>query len=343
MSSEVTVLGTRHKIPRSLSVVACFLGLQDWMSVTMNEKPAKGNHRMGDSTGAGSAGQAPERARECSGSQSSGELPQRLAVQVLTKEITIDQGLVRALTGQVVKPFVEALNEALGSPCFDPDQLLGRVRSGDSQRAVDGKLGPLELPSHLPERPALPERDEYTAVKAILDRLEKRLGDLASDQEESLGRFYLLEAAERNAPRPPDPWTGPVLIMVVAGGMATFFFYFTSQFLAQYLIGATGFLGLMLAVLAFIKGYGEYARVKRRQDAESEQRRLKMESFREKIRAYEDAIWNVRKTGQMTLENASTLTPDQSQELVESHPEVFHRSESVYETPSASEEAPPPA
>jgi hypothetical protein len=256
---------------------------------------------------------------------SAGDLPDRLAVQVITQELTIDQGLIRALTGQVVRGYVDRLNKILGVPCFKVEDLYERARSGHSQKAVDGRVPLLELPTDLPDREAAPERDELTVVTEILSRQEKRLKELISEREESLGRYYLLETTERNMPRPPDPWAGPVVILVLTVFFSLLVFYVAPDFIALYLMAVSGLLGLIFAVVAYVKGRFRYLEAKRKLDLDSEQRRVKMEAFREKVDTFDDAIWNVKKTGQSTLVNARTLSREQTKKLRESHPTVFEK------------------
>ena len=254
---------------------------------------------------------------------SAGDLPDRLAVQVITQELSIDQGLIRALTGQVIRGYVDRLNKILGVSHFKVEDLYERARSGNAQKAVDGRIPLLELPTDLPEREAAPERDELTVVTEILDRQETRLKELIAEREESLGRYYLLETTERNMPRPPDPWAGPVVILLITVFFSIFVFYVTPDFISLYLMSVSGFLGLIFAIVAYVKGRFRYLEVKRKLDLESEQRHIKMEAFRKKVDAFDDAIWNIKKTGQTTLLNARTLSRDQKQELRESHPTVF--------------------
>ncbi|MCA9439647.1 MAG: hypothetical protein KC964_02490, partial [Candidatus Omnitrophica bacterium] len=99
-----------------------------------------------------------------------GNLALKLSVEVLRRNISLDEGLVRAQTSGMVEPFVEGLNILVGRDLFDINEARQRLRSGAAERAVNGHDEPLQLPSELDgwtldsegKKPPLDERDFTT-------------------------------------------------------------------------------------------------------------------------------------------------------------------------------------
>ena len=184
----------------------------------------------------------------------------RMAGQVLKGEIEMDQALLKSQSANILHTFVEGLNVLAGEKYFDLDELTERIRSGESQRALDG-AGPLfRMPEELEDWSLGKPTKTVDEIRPSLEALvEESLEDFRR-QEEINRQIGLQHSAARKTPTPPKPWLPSAIVFglgLVLSGLVIV--------LGQSPLIALGIILISMATAAFVlvsemKRFNEYVR-----------------------------------------------------------------------------------
>ena len=144
----------------------------------------------------------------------------KLAVEVLNREMSFDDCVIRAQASNMLESFIEGLNVLVGSNLFDLSEAQQWLRSGSAERAMTGDGPPFEMPPQLKNwtldsdkiKPPLDEKDFTTWEIQVLNYL--------SELEEIRSRLNLVEKTMNQVETIASPWIAPAVILVITLGTA---------------------------------------------------------------------------------------------------------------------------
>ncbi|MCA9415108.1 MAG: hypothetical protein KC917_02515 [Candidatus Omnitrophica bacterium] len=249
-----------------------------------------------------------------------GNLALKLSVEVLRRNISLDEGLVRAQTSGMVEPFVEGLNILVGRDLFDINEARQRLRSGAAERAVNGHDEPLQLPSELDgwtldsegKKPPLDERDFTT--------LEIQVNKILSEKQEILSRIDLLNAATQREDHIPNPWTAPLVILSLTVVAVSVF---------QFGVGSTLGSGISLAVgslftlVVFQKEMSRFEAVNRRIRSEIKKGMAIKKKCLDELRECDRRVATLRNRAAEMVEDCDPLPEEEMANFLEKFPGLF--------------------
>lgn len=237
--------------------------------------------------------------------ESSKRLAIELSGQVLRGDTPFDEALLAAQSGKVVSIFISCLNTFAGGEYFDLSEAEARLRSGDAQRALDGRIPLFELPPELQGNVYDTRLEEH--IKAEREELERELSvfDARTDQLQTKLRecnedIDRLEMAGRIRPPGPNPWIGSVIVLTAVFFVCLLVFFSTDSMKTSFWIflGGTAVAGLILT-----NDLSKLRKFLKKEQRESWKRQDKIRKNQKQIKTLESEIVVVRDQGTKTLEN----------------------------------------
>jgi len=240
-----------------------------------------------------------------------------LSIQVLEEQLSYDEALLKAHSGKAVGDFVLGLNTVAGGEYFHLADAEARLRSGDAQRAVEGRIPLLDLPPELQKADASQER---AFLMKELEELDENLRNIQAQFEDDTRKIELLRAAERNKPAPPNPWLGGIVIL----GVTTVCCLLLLSAGKLLLISLVFFLaGVLLATAIFVNEINRYQRFLEKSKSETVARRQKMRDTEHRIAGMKKEVQGLRNRGEDFVQKCKALSPDDLGEIRASFSRLF--------------------
>ena len=273
-----------------------------------------------------------------------------LARRVLTREISIDFGLVRAQSSGVLTLFVNSLNTLAGADYFDLDVLQRRIRQGAAARAVAGRTDPFPFPEPLigwnpddvidepvldlektPENPpieipagseqAVSDPEEFIRkFREGIQNLDHKVKELRFQKEEVSRLLFFLEQVQSKRSVPPRPWIGSVVVVIIASLIAGVSFLVLRSVAMPALI----FVGsLFLAGFLFQREYAWYERLAEIERNDAEHRSRNIQLHRKQIEECNKEIREIKKDARLRFLNLEGAAKETAQTIKEEFPSLF--------------------
>ena len=249
--------------------------------------------------------------------ESSKTLAIELSGQVLRGDTPFDEALLAAQSRKVVSVFISCLNTFAGGEYFDLTEAEARLRSGDAQRALDGRIPLFELPPELQgnvydtrlEEHIKAEREEIEKELSVLDSRIDQLQTKIQECNEDVDR---LEMAGRNRPPGPNPWIGSVIVLVAVFFVCLLVFFSTGSMRTIFgiFLGGTALVGIVLT-----NDLSKLRKFLKKEQRESWKRLDKIRKNQKHIKNLEAEIVAVRDQGTKVLENVRMIPEETVPEI----------------------------
>jgi len=247
-----------------------------------------------------------------------------LANKVIRKQISLDEGMVRAQLAGTLDIYINSLNSLAGREWIKLEDAKERLNRGHCQRALKGEDALLPLPPELDRSPESPETtsesvDEQAASKPPADEesaqlrdeartelqaMDDKIRDLKERYQEVTKVLGFLESIQRSRTSPPKPWVGSAVLVALTLGAALLAFAVTQS---KATIVAVLMAGFFFSALLFQREYNWYARLMRIEKSEAEHRVVNIAIQRRQMGDIQAEIQDLRKEGKKKFQHLRQL------------------------------------
>jgi hypothetical protein len=244
----------------------------------------------------------------------------KLSIQVIGKEVSFDEALMKAHSGGAVREYINSLNTMAGGDFFHLAEAETRLRSGDAQRAVEGQVPLLDLPPELAESTSGEDGFGRDRIEAELGEINSTIAELQSQLEDDTRWLDLIRAAEKNLPKAPKPWLGSSVLFAMTTVICVIILLAMKSLIGTLLVFVAG---TGLASVLFVNEMTKYRRFVEKANKDYNARMEKMRLAEEAIREGKKGIAELRERGEERLKKVSHSSPEDKAEIVASFPQVF--------------------
>lgn len=243
-----------------------------------------------------------------------------LANMVVSKEISFDEALLEAHKINDIAKYIHGLNILAGERCLDDGDAVQRVRSGEAARAVKGEIPPFELPYELKVRQDEASQDELDRIADTIHEYGQESRKHFEDRDSLHSQKEFILAAERNAPKPANPWVSSAVIFGI-GAAISIVIVFASGSVPT----AAGVFALSVTVAAMVlrSEFKRYQDFVRQGSEESRRRKEKMAVYDEQISRIDKELRLLRRRAQKSLKVISDAQPETAKDLHEQYHSLF--------------------
>lgn len=268
-----------------------------------------------------------------------------LANKVVRKQISLDEGMVRAQLAGTLDVYINSLNSLAGREWIDLEDAKERLNRGHCQRALKGEDALLPLPPELDrstesaetesgsvdvQAPStLPDDEESVQrreeVRSELQEMDDKIGDLRERYQEIAKVLGFLLSVQRHRTTPPKPWIGSAVLVALTLGAALLVFAVTQSKATIVIVLVAGF---FFAAFLFQREYIWYARLVRIEKNEAEHRIVNIAIQRRQMADIKAEIRDLRREGKEKFQHLRRLEEDGETTSEFEFARIFSRGES---------------